>query len=538
MELIGHYDFILNDHLEKVKASQQSHMRMQAHYLSNDIQNEFIQCCADKVTDVILDEREKCKYFSMIVDATPDTAHIEQNVFILRYDLQDKLTGKYEVKERFLEFVDCNKKTGEDIANIITSTLQKHKIPLMCCRGQGYDNGSNMKGSVKGAQARVLQHYPLATYSPCACHSLNLCGAQAAECCPQVITFFGIVQKLYNIFSSSPQRWEILKKYIGSSFHSMSQTRWSARVDSIKPFATHLPGIIKSVADIRNLNLSIENRANLNGIISYMESFECILMSAIWFKVLTAINYTNLVEVTNIKRLIDELKTLRDKWDSIMVESNLVANTLNISQELPEPRRKIRKRFADETPDEISLSNSENNFKQNVFYILLDCIIGNISRRYEAAYEIDETFNFLWKHNHYEEEEIRRRSKDFVNKYKDDVSMELIDELLHLKFIHDVNSKNDLDPFLLLNKINDLKLICLFPNICIGLRIFCTLPVTVAQAERSFSRLALIKHDLRSTMTQGRVSGLGILAMECDLAKKINFDSVIADLPVGKRGKF
>ncbi|XP_065642186.1 uncharacterized protein LOC136073858 [Hydra vulgaris] len=264
----------------------------------------------------------------------------------------------------------------------------------------------------------------------------------------------------------------------------MSQTRWSARVDCIKPFSTHLPGLIKSVADIRNLNLSIENRADLNGIISYMESFECILMSAIWFKVLTAINYTNLVlqarnatldvEVTNIKRLIDELKTLQDKWDSIMVESKLVANTLNISQELPEPRRKIRKRFA----DEISLSNSENNFKQNVFYILLDCIIGNISRRYEAAYKIDETFNFLWKYNHHKEEEIRRRSKDFVNKYKDDVSMELIDELLLLKFIHDVNIKNDLDPFLLLNKINDLKLICLFPNICIGLRIFCTLPVT------------------------------------------------------------
>nr|XP_047141519.1 zinc finger BED domain-containing protein 5-like [Hydra vulgaris] len=125
-----------------------------------------------------------------------------------------------------------------------------------------------------------------------------------------------------------------------------------------------------------------------------MESFECILMSAIWFKVLTAINYTNLVlqarnatldvEVTNIKRLIDELKTLRYKWDSFMVERN-------------------------------------------------------ISRRYEAAYEIDESFNYLWKYNHYEEEEIRRRSKDFVNKYKDDVSMELIDELLHLKFIHDMS---------------------------------------------------------------------------------------------------
>ena len=41
-----------------------------------------------------------------------------------------------------------------------------------------------------------------------------------------------------------------------------------------------------------------------------------------------------------------------------------------------------------------------------------------------------------------------------------------------------------------LPKIKDLKFECLFPNICISLRIFCTLPVTVAQAERSFSRLA------------------------------------------------
>ena len=51
-------------------------------------------------------------------------------------------------------------------------------------------------------------------YSPCACHSLNLCGSNAAQCCSEVITFFGMVQKLYVFFSASPQRWEILQEQL------------------------------------------------------------------------------------------------------------------------------------------------------------------------------------------------------------------------------------------------------------------------------------------------------------------------------------
>ena len=57
---------------------------------------------------------------------------------------KDKVT--YEVQERFLEFVDCNQKTGESIAELINETLRKNGIPLADCRGQGYDNGSNMSG--------------------------------------------------------------------------------------------------------------------------------------------------------------------------------------------------------------------------------------------------------------------------------------------------------------------------------------------------------------------------------------------------------
>ncbi|XP_067628799.1 phosphatidylcholine translocator ABCB4-like [Eurosta solidaginis] len=59
------------------------------------------------------------------------------------------------------------------------------------------------------------------------------------------------MQKFY-IFSASPQRREILKEKTNCSLHSMSQTRWSARVDSVKPFATHIHQILKAIDEIKS----------------------------------------------------------------------------------------------------------------------------------------------------------------------------------------------------------------------------------------------------------------------------------------------
>ena len=54
-------------------------------------------------------------------------------------------------------------------------------IDIGDCRGQGYDNGANMSGRVKGVQAQILKENPLATFSPCAFHTLNLVGVHAVR---------------------------------------------------------------------------------------------------------------------------------------------------------------------------------------------------------------------------------------------------------------------------------------------------------------------------------------------------------------------
>jgi hypothetical protein len=71
--------------------------------------------------------------------------------------------------------------------------------------------------------------------------------------------------------------------------------------------------------------------------------------------------------------------------------------------------------------------------------------------------------------------------------------------------------------------------IACFPNILISYRILFTVPVTVASAERSFSKLKLLKNYLRSSMSQERLTGLATLCIEKDKLDEINVDAIIDD---------
>ena len=53
-----------------------------------------------------------------------------------------------------------------------------------------------------------------------------------------------------------------------------------------------------------------------------------------------------------------------------------------------------------------------------------------------------------------------------------------------------------------------------YPNVSIAYRILFTVPVTVASAERIFSKLKLLRNYMRSTMSQEKLNGLAILYIE------------------------
>lgn len=91
-----------------------------------------------------------------------------------------------------------------------------------------------MSGKYEGVQAYVKNKVSSAVYIPCSAHSLNLVGVHSVDCCLEAINFFGFLQNLYNLFSGSTQRWNILVNSLETNIKnqllvlkSLSDTRLS-----------------------------------------------------------------------------------------------------------------------------------------------------------------------------------------------------------------------------------------------------------------------------------------------------------------------
>lgn len=67
--------------------------------------------------------------------------------------------------------------------------------------------------------------------------------------------------------------------------------------------------------------------------------------------------------------------------------------------------------------------------------------------------------------------------------------------------------------------------------------IFFSMPITVAGAERSFSKLKLIKIYLRNSCGQERLTGIAILNIEKERTKNLNIEKIIDNFANAKSRK-
>lgn len=69
-------------------------------------------------------------------------------------------------------------------------------------------------------------------------------------CCSEALNFFNLLQNVYNVFSISTHRWEILNTL--TTVKSLSETRWLARDDACKSLNENCTSIINVVDKIAN----------------------------------------------------------------------------------------------------------------------------------------------------------------------------------------------------------------------------------------------------------------------------------------------
>ncbi|XP_060845875.1 zinc finger MYM-type protein 1-like [Rhopalosiphum padi] len=335
--LLSHYNVPLQKHIERHKKGQIS-------YFSSDIQDEFLDIIADKIRQDIIQNVKKAKYFALMFDCTPDISNNEQMTEIIRY------VNGTEVVESFLDFFLVSDKTGEGLSQEIIKKVKNDGLDLELCRAQSYDNGSNMAGKYKGVQARILKENKYAYFLPCSAHSLNLVGVHAADACLSASNYFGVLHSLYNYFSRSTSRWEVLQKHVPLTLKAESKTRWSARLESVEVIFKHIHKIFLALDELCTNGSTPETKTEAKILMGQMKDFQFSVLTSFWYSVLKPIDRANKFlqgkDVTvdramrNIQGLINLLSSKRENLVSeAMADAKIMAQNNGLETDFKEKRR-------------------------------------------------------------------------------------------------------------------------------------------------------------------------------------------------------
>ena len=203
-----------------------------------------------------------------------------------------------------------------------------------------------------------------------------------ANSCPKAISFFGVVQCIYTLFSSSPKRWKILQDNVSSlTVKPLSQTCWESRIESVKAIKFQALEIRDALLQLAKTSEDPKTKSEPNSLATYeLESFEFLLGMTIWYDILFVVNSIskNLQSKDmHINIAIDQLKGLisfffkyrEDGFTSAMILSKEIVIKMEIEPILHEKRIIHRKKQFDENVNDEITQSAEESFRINFFYI-------------------------------------------------------------------------------------------------------------------------------------------------------------------------
>jgi hypothetical protein len=272
--------------------------------------------------------------------------------------------------------------------------------------------------------------------------------------------------------------------------------------------------------------------------------YDFIVAVAIWYEVLYAANLVSKqmqekdmlidVAIKKVKGLISFFEGYRETGFLQALESaKEIALEMDIGTTFTKKRKITRKRHHDENPEDTNIAtmSPEELFRIEYFNTLIDQAIVSLETRFEQYKEYQKNFGFLFTSEtlrSLDNQSLKSSCDNLEAVLKKDEKSDIDAKELYmeLKFLQDFIPEERMGPVEILRFLKEHG--C-FPNATIAYRVLLTIPVTVASAERSFSKLKLLKTYLRSTMTQERLNDLAIIALEGELLEKIDYEHIIED---------
>lgn len=204
-------------------------------------------------------------------------------------------------------------------------------------------------------QKLSLHHFPTLRFPL----QLKVPQVDAAKSSVLSVSFFGVLRRLYNLFSSSVQCWAVLKEHVKQlTFKPLSTTRWEAWIDCVKVVRYQLPEILDALSALQTFAIekgdseTMSTAKSLHGELNTWSFLPCTMT---WYNVLYQINHVSkLLQSPNVS-----METLRSETEGVkeyledfrgngigscQTDAKDIAENLDMEMTLPEKRQCKNKR--------------------------------------------------------------------------------------------------------------------------------------------------------------------------------------------------
>ena len=149
-----------------------------ATYTSPNIQNLLISILGDHICNAILRKVRSSLCYTLIADEVTDCSNKKQLCIVIRY--AEPQTASVNVD--LFTFLECDSDTtSKALVDKMLGFIRNHLDPSKM-HGQAYNRPSNMSRKTNRAAARISSQYPLALYTHCTSHCLNLVLFELGSC--------------------------------------------------------------------------------------------------------------------------------------------------------------------------------------------------------------------------------------------------------------------------------------------------------------------------------------------------------------------
>ncbi|XP_052625820.1 uncharacterized protein LOC111909411 [Lactuca sativa] len=487
--------------------------------ISSKIQKELVQCFAQEVLLSIHEEIGQ-DVFALLVDESSDVSKKEQMAIVLRY--VDSLGF---VKERFIGIVHVKDTSSLTLKNAINEVLTSNKLSFSQIRGQGYDGASNMRGEFNGLKALILQENDTTFYVHCFAHQLQLVVVAVAKKHDGVSDFFEQISLVVNVVCASCKRKDLLREQARERVQKglcsgdletgrglnqettlvrAGETRWGSHFNTLISLMKLFADVLVVLDFVKEEGGSLANHQQASGILAYFKSYEFVFYLHTMYDILH-------LTVTLSKQL--QRKDL-----DILEAASMVRGTMEALRSFRNIRTTKTNRF---------------HFEVEIFNTVVDMQLTEYRDRFsETSTQLLEYMDALSPCDsfaQFDKSKLLKLGK--LYKYDFDDS-DMIDLEGQLDIFYHSCIKDE--RFTSLKGISDLSRLMVsigkhrsYPLVYKLLKLAVILPVATASVEICFSKLKLLKTDLRNKIGDEFLNDALLCNVETEALTKVEDEKVM-----------